>query len=87
LAGTTSSEVDTPFDLILPDGQIADFPVQSSLQKYSCSLLTQITSISFAIPHPQEGRIAIVTDAGWDVVDATVPLTNGTQADGKDVWS
>jgi hypothetical protein len=42
--------------------------VQSSLQKNFCSLLTQITSTSIAIPPSQEGRIAIVTDveAGCD---------------------
>jgi hypothetical protein len=38
--------------------------VQPPSQKYSGSLLTQITSTSIAIPHPQEGRIAIVTDVG-----------------------
>ena len=41
-------------------------------------------------PHclvPLEGRIAIVTDAGRDAVDADVPLTNGAKADGEVVWS
>jgi hypothetical protein len=33
--------------------------------------------------HPTEGRIAIVTDAGRDAVDAMVPLTNGTEVDGE----
>jgi hypothetical protein len=28
--------------------------------------------------HPTEGRIAIVTDAGRDVMDVAVSLTNGT---------
>jgi hypothetical protein len=36
---------------------------------------------------PKEGRIAIVTDAGRNVVDVAVPLTNGAQADGEVVWS
>src|ERR1700736_2273407 len=36
---------------------------------------------------PLEGRFAIVTNAGWDAVDADVPLTNGTEADGEGVWS
>ena len=36
---------------------------------------------------PQQGRIAIVTDAGRDAVDADVPLTNGAEADGEVVWS
>jgi hypothetical protein len=36
--------------------------VQSPSQKYSRSLPTQITCISFAIPAHTEGRFAIVTD-------------------------
>jgi hypothetical protein len=38
--------------------------VQSPSQKYSGSLLTQITSISAAIPAHTKGRFAIVTDVG-----------------------
>jgi hypothetical protein len=44
-------------------------PVQSHVKKYSASHLTQIKSISITV-HPTEGRIAIVTDAGLDAVDA-----------------
>jgi hypothetical protein len=36
---------------------------------------------------PLEGRIAIVTDAGRDAVDAAALLTNSAQADGEVVWS
>jgi endogenous inhibitor of DNA gyrase (YacG/DUF329 family) len=36
---------------------------------------------------PTEGRLAIVTDAGRDAVDADAPLTNGAEADGEVVWS
>ena len=36
---------------------------------------------------PLEGRLAIVTDAGRDAVDADVPITNGAEADGEAVWS
>jgi hypothetical protein len=36
---------------------------------------------------PQEGRLAIVTDAGRDAVDVDVSLTNDADADGEDVWS
>jgi hypothetical protein len=36
---------------------------------------------------PPEGRIAIVTDAGLDAMDADALLTNGAEADGKVVWS
>jgi hypothetical protein len=38
-------------------------------------------------PVPPEGRLAIVTDAGRDAVDVDAPITNGTEADGEDVWS
>jgi hypothetical protein len=48
----------------LPDGLFCESPVQPLSQKYSCSLSTQITSTSIAIPYPPEGRIAIVTDVG-----------------------
>ena len=46
------------------DGASTPPPVQPFARKYSRSLLTQLTSISIAIPHPQEGRFAIVTDVG-----------------------
>jgi hypothetical protein len=36
---------------------------------------------------PTEGRFAIVTNAGRDVVDAEVLQTYGTKADGEVVWS
>ena len=29
----------------------------------------------------------IVTNAGWDAVDADAPITNGAEADGEVVWS
>jgi len=38
-------------------------------------------------PVPKEGRVAIVTAAGRDAVDADAPITNGADADGEDVWS
>jgi hypothetical protein len=44
-------------------------PVQPHFQKYFGSRPTQIKSISLT-SHPTKGRIAIVTDAGWDAVDA-----------------
>jgi hypothetical protein len=47
--------------------------VQSHLQKYFRSRLTQITFKSLTVPFRQEGRIAIVTDAGRDAVDARAP--------------
>jgi hypothetical protein len=44
--------------------QIRHGLVQCSRQKYSASPLPQITLTTPAIPRPQEGRIAIVTDVG-----------------------
>ena len=38
-------------------------------------------------PVPTRGALAIVTNAGRGAVDVEVPLTNGTEAYGKDVWS
>ena len=61
--------------------------VQSFLQKYSDFQKTQITSISRTVSSHSEGRLAIVTDAGRDAVDADAPITNGVEADGEVVWS
>jgi hypothetical protein len=52
--------------------------VQSSLQKYFASPVGQIISTNSRHPTPPEGRIAIVTDAGWGAVDAAV---SGAQRD------
>jgi hypothetical protein len=38
-------------------------------------------------PAPTEGRFAIVTDVGWDAVDAAARETNRADADGEVVWS
>ena len=59
-----------------PDGQITEMPVQPLLKKYSDFPKTQITFITLP-SRPTEGRLAIVTDAGRDAVDADVPSTNG----------
>src|SRR5258705_5471119 len=64
------------------------------------------SDLELSHPTPQEGRIMIVTDAGWNAVDAAAlardgiagrvdeacerspgEQTNGTDADGKIVWS
>ena len=47
--------------------------------------LTQISRIS-AASRPTEGRLAIVTDAGRDAVDAAAQLTNSAAAYGQVVW-
>jgi hypothetical protein len=38
-------------------------------------------------PVPNEGRLAIVTNAGRDAVDVAALLTNSAKADGEVVWS
>jgi hypothetical protein len=62
-------------------------PVQPLPQKYFCFRPSQITGVFSAVPPHHEGRFAIVTDVRWDAVDADAPITNGAEADGKDVWS
>ena len=47
-----------------PTGKSPIKPVQPSHEKYSASRRPQITPTTPAIPRPQEGRIAIVTDVG-----------------------
>jgi hypothetical protein len=62
-------------------------PVQSNLQKYSASSFTQIKPKTLA-SRTTQGRIAIVTDAERDAVDAgSAYLTKGADADGEVVWS
>jgi hypothetical protein len=39
------------------------------------------------IPSRLEGRIMIVTNVGRGAVDAEVPITNGAEAYGENVWS
>jgi hypothetical protein len=56
----------------LPDGQITEFPVQPFLKNFSkISLRCTPKSNLYPLPScPTEGRLAIVTDAGRDAVDA-----------------
>jgi hypothetical protein len=61
--------------------------VESHSQKYFGSASPQITGISITVSSHPKGRLAIVTSAGRDAVDVDVPITNGTEADGEDVWS
>src|ERR1700675_824820 len=44
-------------------------PVQPSTQKYSAFAVGQISGLSPRVS-PTEGRVAIVTNARWDAVDA-----------------
>src|ERR1700722_20873712 len=48
----------------LPDGQISDFPVQPSSEKYFAFRFGRNSNRASAVPHPSEGRFAIVTDVG-----------------------
>src|SRR5882757_4575497 len=52
------------------DLPVGHFGVQSPLQKYFASPVGQIISTDSRHPTPPEGRIMIVTNAGWDAVDA-----------------
>jgi hypothetical protein len=56
------------------------------VQKYSDFPKRQIT-LTTSPSTPHEGRIAIVTDAGLDAMDAAALLTNSAKADGEVVWS
>jgi hypothetical protein len=67
----------------LPDGLSGDLPVQTLLQKDFCFLLTQINP-ELRGPVPTEGRIAIVTDVGWDAVDAAA--SGGLVKQRADEW-
>jgi hypothetical protein len=53
----------------LPDRLFRHCCVQPFFEKYSSFRFTQINFITPAV-HPTEGRIAIVTDAGLDAMDA-----------------
>jgi hypothetical protein len=62
-------------------------PVQSRLKKYSGFPKPQITFIT-PPSTPLEGRIAIVTDAGLDAMDASGAKDESVLlADGEVVWS
>jgi hypothetical protein len=62
-------------------------PVQSHLKKYSDFPKSQITLYP-PLSTPLEGRIAIVTDAGLDVMDAGGASDESVLlADGEVVWS
>ncbi len=62
-------------------------PVQSWPKKYFAFRQTQITSLSLPF-RPMEGRIAIVTDAGRNAMDAGGATDESAfLADGEVVWS
>jgi len=74
----------------LPDEQIRvrrRFGLSSPNCKNIFLLACPKSNLEPAPSRPIEGRLAIVTDAGRDAMDAEVLLTNGTEADGEVVWS
>jgi hypothetical protein len=71
----------------MPDGKSVICLSSPFAKNISPSALAQITFISAAVPSHTEGRLAIVTNAGRDAVDAEAPLTNGVDADGEVAWS
>ncbi|WP_291578137.1 hypothetical protein [Bradyrhizobium sp.] len=71
--------------MIYPTGKSAIWlssPVRKNIRIYRSEDQVHINPV-----HPTEGRIAIVTDAGLDAVDAEARLTNRADADGEVVWS
>jgi hypothetical protein len=73
-----------------PDGQItSDFPKSRQPRESKIFRLTRRANqrYQFAPSHPTRGALRTSRSARWDAVDADVPLTNGTEVDGEDVWS
>jgi hypothetical protein len=63
------------------------WPVQIVPQKYSASQPPEISSF-LALSRLTEGRLAIVTNAGRDAVDAAgAQRRSAPEADGEVVWS
>ena len=60
-------------------GEISEFPNLFLTNRYP-------RIINSTVPFPR-GALAIVTNVGWDAVDAEVPLTNGADAYGEIVWA
>jgi hypothetical protein len=75
--------------LICPTGKSLNF-LSSPFLKIFQKIPLRRRPKSNLYPSPSrspEGRLAIVTDAGRDAVDADAPITNGADADGEVVWS
>jgi len=67
----------------LPDGQISHSRVQPHLQKDFLFSPDPNHFTYYGRPVPPEGRLAIVTDAGRDAVDADVLLTRALKRTAK----
>jgi hypothetical protein len=61
--------------------------VQSRSRKYFASRFGRSSFTDSTIPPRQEGVSRSSRNVERDVMDADVPLTNGTKADGEVVWS
>jgi hypothetical protein len=62
--------------VICPTRQITAMRVQPHLQKYFCSLPTQITGLFRVVSSLTMGRWPSSQTLGWDAVDADALLTN-----------
>jgi hypothetical protein len=71
----------------LPDRLAGQFRVQSHLQKYSCSRLTQITTISCAVSSHSRGVSRSSRTRGGMRWTRAARLTKRADADGEVVWS
>ena len=69
----------------LPVGRFVDGAVHTPLQKYFASVIGRNISISRGHPTPPEGRIAIVTDAGWNAVDAAASSARRDRRAGRKI--
>jgi hypothetical protein len=77
---------------LLPDGQISKI-VSSPFRKNISVFPNRKSAVELLPSHPRQGRFAIVTNAGWDAVDAgsvrhaQACWTKTLVAYGEVVWS
>jgi hypothetical protein len=67
--------------------RLSDCPLSSLACKKIPLRAYPKSHLNSQLSRPTEGRLAIVTDAGRDAVDAESALTNALEADGEVVWS
>ena len=88
-ASLAMTDLSDPARQIDPTGNsfpICGNDVKPQNKKYFA--FTEMRSVAYdRHPVPTRGALAIVTNAGRGAVDAEMPLTKGTEAYGKDVWS
>jgi hypothetical protein len=71
----------------LPDGQISDFRVQPSREKYSAFRFGRNSNRAKASRPTQRGVTRTSRTLGRDAMDAAVRETGDANADGEVVWS